>query len=129
MKYPLPACSFTPKEGRLVTRKIYKRLLPELGANRNFPLIWRHAPTSLQGLDLPDTYLEQGIEHVKTLLTIGDSTSITGRLLKASLEAAQLERGLDHSVLACDFATRGHLLTHNTLVHAMALSTQVRHPD
>lgn len=61
LKDPLPACTITNKDGETITRELYKCFLPKLGANRNYPIVYRHAPPSLQGLGLPSIYVEQAI--------------------------------------------------------------------
>jgi hypothetical protein len=69
LKYPLPACTITEREGDLITKELCKCLLPKLGANRNFPNVYRYAPASLQGLELPLIYIKQEIGHLRQVLT------------------------------------------------------------
>ena len=61
LRYPLPACTLSYNEGEQVHTGLYHQILPSLGACRNFPLVYRYAPASLQGLALPHTYVEQCI--------------------------------------------------------------------
>jgi hypothetical protein len=111
LKYPLPACTITETEGETITKELYKCLLPKLGANRNYPHVYRYAPASFQGLDLPLIYIEQAIGHLRQVLTHGAIDSTTGSLLCISLEQAQLEVGIGTPFLEVSFDFYGFLLT------------------
>jgi hypothetical protein len=111
LRYPLTACTLTEAQGAEITQTLYKYALPSLGACRNFPLAYRYAPTSLQGLALPHPYFEQGIQQICLILTHGAIDSPTGSLLRASLEQAQLEIGISTPFLSESFDTYGFLLT------------------
>jgi hypothetical protein len=114
--YGLPACTLSLKEGDSIVSQLYTALLPELGTHRHFPLQWRYAPLSLGGLALPRPYEQQGIGQTKFLLTMGESSSLPGRLLTATLENAQLELGSMQPFLQLDYSRWGHLLTTHTFV-------------
>jgi hypothetical protein len=111
LRYPLPACNLTEPQGELITKPLYHRILPSLGACRNYPLVYRHAPASLNGLALPHPYVEQAIYHICLVLTHGAIDTPTGSLLRASLEQAQLEVGIGTPFLSTPFAQYGFLLT------------------
>jgi hypothetical protein len=111
LRYPLPACNLTEPQGTQITQILYRQILPSLGACRHYPLVYRHAPASLNGLALPHPYVEQGIAHICLILTHGAIDSPTGALLRASLEQAQLEIGIGSSFLLESFDTYGFLLT------------------
>ena len=111
LRYPLPACNLTEEQGNQITKTLYRQILPSLGACRNFPLVYRYAPASLNGLALPHPYVEQGIAHISLILTHGAIDTPTGSLLRASLEQAQLEVGIGTPFLSEPFDTYGFLLT------------------
>ena len=111
LRYPLPACNLTEHQGNQITKTLYRQILPSLGACRNYPLVYRHAPASLNGLALPHPYVEQGIAHIGLVLTHGAIDTPTGSLLRASLEQAQLEVGIGTSFLSEPFDMYGFLLT------------------
>jgi hypothetical protein len=111
LRYPLPACNLTESQGNQITQLFYRQILPSLGACRRYPLVYRHAPASLNGLALPHPYVEQGIAHLCLILTHGAIDTPTGALLRASLEQAQLEIGIGSSFLLEPFETYGFLLT------------------
>lgn len=79
---------------------------------RRFPLSFRHAPLSLNGLNLPDLYIEQGIAQLRQVITHGAISSITGKLFRVSLELAQLEIGSGQPLFSTPFHIYGCLLTH-----------------
>ena len=71
------------------------------------------------GLDLPHPYVEQGIEHISNLLTLGSSDSLPGHSLRTQLETAQLTIGADKDFLHMDMGNWGYSLPPSTLAHAM----------
>jgi hypothetical protein len=73
--------------------------------------VYRHAPASLQGLDIPLIYIEQEIGHIRQVLTHGAIPTTTGTLMQISLEQAQLEVGLGIPFLETSFGFYGFLLT------------------
>jgi hypothetical protein len=64
----------------------YREILPNLGANRNFPKAYRCAPNNYFGLDLPHPYVEGGIHDIHYLLMHGVATTETGGLWRTSIE-------------------------------------------
>jgi hypothetical protein len=65
LKYPLPACTITEQECLTITKELHWSLLPKRGAMRNYPLVYHHAPASLQGLGFPLLiHIEQAIGHL-----------------------------------------------------------------
>ena len=111
LAYPLRASSISWAQGDKITRRLYRALLPELGLQRRFPILWRHAPVRYQGLALPHPYISQGIEHLKVILETSLSTELQGRLLRTSIEQAQLEIGTSRPILEEDYESWGGLLT------------------
>jgi hypothetical protein len=111
LRYPLPASTLTEQQGAQIVGTFYHDILPSLGACRNYPLVYRHAPAALNGLNLLHPYVEQGIAHICLVLIHGNINTPTGSLLRASLEQAQLEVGIGTSFLSTSFDTYGFLLT------------------
>ena len=111
LRYPLPASNLTERQGEQITKAFYRNILPSLGACRNYPTVFRHAPAALNGLALPHPHVEQGIAHICLVLMHGAIDTPTGSLLRASLEQAQLEVGLGTSFLSVPFELYGFLLT------------------
>ena len=108
--YPLPARTLSDKQGQLITKQLYTSLLPKMGANHNFPLVYPHAPASLQGLGLPQLHVQQLISKVQQILVHGVIDTAMGHLLRISLEQAQLEVGISIPFLEASFDHYGFLL-------------------
>ena len=111
LKYTLPAYTITEKKGEVITKALYKSLLPKLGANRNFPNVYCYAPASLQGMELPLIYIEQELGHLRQVLTHGAINTTMGSLMRISLEQGQLEMGTSIPFLEASFESYGFLLT------------------
>jgi hypothetical protein len=119
LAYPLRSCSISRPQGDAIMRKLYRALLPELGLQRRFPLLWRHAPRRYQGLALPHPYIAQGIEQVKVLLESGRSQELQGSLLRITIEQGQLEVGTSRPLLSEKFETWGHLHTKRCWIRSL----------
>jgi len=66
-----------------------------MGINRNFPQAVAHGPPAYQGLNLPNLFTEQLIQHIQTLLKYGSHTfNVTGNLIQANAELLWLETGI-----------------------------------
>ena len=117
LKYPLPACTFSPQEADTVLCNFYKTLLPGLGVCRKVSTAVRHAPSSRMGLDLPHVYTEQGIGQLKYFTMSAHLPNLLGSLHRACLEQAHLEVGVD-DIFALPFDRYGFLLT-GSLVKSM----------
>jgi len=111
LRYPLPATTFTEPESDLILRRFYQLLIPTLGTCRNIPKAIRYAPTTFQGLGLPNIYVEQGGAQLRYLLMHGSIPSFLGDAYRSSLEQLQLEIGVSEPVLETSFARYGHLAT------------------
>jgi len=111
LRYPLAVTSFSMSQALSATSKLYRTLLPRLGANRFYPLALQHAPVKFHGLGLPHPFWEQGIAALKLFLEFGNTLRPEQSLLHTSLEYLQLEVGIGSSVLLADFSRWGHIAT------------------
>jgi len=111
LRYPLPACNFTEAQADEITMQLYKYTLPMLGASKSFPKVYRYAPKYYQGLEAPNVYVEMNIDKTGKLLVHSNTPSLTGQLLGASLEQAQLEVGIGIPILQAPFNVYGFLCT------------------
>jgi hypothetical protein len=55
-------------------------------------------PVNSQGLGVKDPYVLQGLTWLKTLLRYGDRATLTGHLIRQSMELVQLEIGRGNSL-------------------------------
>ena len=110
LKYPLPACNFSPQEADSILRRFYKTMLPGLGVCCNISRAVRHAPRLMMGLDLPHVYTEQGIGQLKYFVIHAHLPNLMGSLHRACLEQANLEVGYPN-IFELPFKKYGFLLT------------------
>jgi hypothetical protein len=109
--YVLPATTFKEEEMKNFHKALHTPILPALGANRNFPHLFRSVPSTFFGLDLFDSITEQGIHHIHTLLTHGMMPTRTGNLVRISIELLQLELGLPGCFFHHSYDIYGYLAT------------------
>eukprot|EP00978_Attheya_sp_CCMP212_P027693 scaffold93357_cov35-Attheya_sp.AAC.1 len=109
--YVLPATTFTEAQCDALIKPVYREILPNLGANRNFPNAYRCAPNKYYGLALPHPYVEQGIHEIHYLLMHGIAFTETGNLFCTSIEEMQLEIGVQHPFISYSFNVYGQLAT------------------
>ena len=109
IEYVLPATTMSCQDASQIAKERYRKLLPKLGCNRNFPLLLRYNPPLLLGLGLYDPYVEQGLAKLLLFHTHGDLDTITGNLYRTTLEHHQLEIGSFTSMFDLDFKTHIHL--------------------
>ena len=63
-----------------------------------FPLALVYGPLASQGLGYQSIYTLQMIEHLQMILRHIDSDSLTGKLMRSSLEAISMETGSKHTI-------------------------------
>ena len=116
--YPLPATTLTYDECHYILSPVLQAGLPSSGIARTFPRTIVHAPLQFNGLALPHLYTEQGLSHILQILRhLHVQDSITGQLLRASLQQLQLEFGLPESFFTSDYQSYQHLATDCWLKH------------
>ena len=105
LAYPLPASTFSEDQCRRLMHPLLQVALSRSHIVRSMPRAVVYGPPDRGGLDVPNLYTEQGIEHVKTILQFFADTSITGYLLRATFQALQLELGLPGHPFAHSYTT------------------------
>jgi hypothetical protein len=108
----------TEKECNFIMSPVLQGGLPCSGIVRTTPHTLVYGTTKYQGLGIPSLYTEQGIAHISKLLQHGHQPSITGNLLRASLQALQVELGISGFPLEQKFARVGFLATECWVKHA-----------
>ena len=94
LEYPLAATTFTQLECQKLCTPLLKVGLSRSHIVRSMPRDVVHGPRSVGGLAVPNLYVEQGLAHLTAFILFSRSlTSITGCLLRASIEFLQLEVG------------------------------------
>jgi len=78
-----------------------------------------HAPLSSRGLNIPDLYTEQGIKYIEQIIAHGyRDHSITGKLLRGSIQQTKVELGLPGALLHQDYSKYHQLITDTWVKHA-----------
>ena len=72
---------------------VLAQFLPKMGINRNIKRDLLYATSQVQGFNLKNPYLVQGIEHVKDICEHMWKDTLTGHLMKCNLEQLRLEIG------------------------------------
>ena len=85
--------------------------------SRKFPRDMVYGPKQAQGLGLKDPYIVQGLTWIKTLMHHGDRETVTGALLRSSLEHLQLELGSGVPFFQDDYEIWSDLATNCWLKH------------
>lgn len=67
--------------------------LPKIGLGRTFPRDVIHAPEAYQGIGLRPLFFTMSTRHVKAVMAHSQRQSLTGRLLRASIEWLKVESG------------------------------------
>ncbi len=112
--YPLAISSIPKATAVGITKKLYKALLPKLGASCSYPTVFHHTPLALFGLGLPNLYWEQGAAALHLFFEVGNGHSGDSHLLQCSLEQVQLELGIFIPFFQADFTCMASL-THQLL--------------
>jgi hypothetical protein len=94
MGYPMAGICLSRKQWDHVMAPI----LLEAGLNaiqfsHKFPRDMVYGPKKVQGLGVRDPYIVQGLTWIKTLLHHGERSTMTGELLRPSMDSLHLELG------------------------------------
>jgi len=103
--------SISEKAATGITKKLFKALLPKLGANQLYPMALCFTLPALFGLGLPNLYWEQGATALHLFLEVSNGFSADSHLLHCSLEQAQLEIGLSTPLFQTAYSQYGFHLT------------------
>ena len=98
--------------------------LPKMSISQNFPGKVLYGPMTEGGLGLDYLFYSQGVMHLEKLQCFHGTNSITGDLLKVSIETAQLEIGIGCSLFQLDYNTYEFLLTECWIKHIWKIVQQ-----
>jgi hypothetical protein len=104
LHYPLTATTISSKQCKKLQKVFLQTILGKMGIVRTIPPLIAIAPTYLGGLGVFSIELAQLLGHLNLILLHGhDSQSMTGKLLRISLEYYALEAGLPGDPLQLPF--------------------------
>jgi hypothetical protein len=99
LEYPLPVTTLTRNQCNRITSIVAAAALPRCGIMRTFPRALLHAPIKYGGLNIPDLYVEQGIQHIVRLIRYSKTQQhSTGILLRHSCEHFKVQMGCNGSI-------------------------------
>jgi hypothetical protein len=109
IEYPLLALTLTERQcSNIMVLILLMSSLPACGICRSFPRDIVFVPTKFQGVGLKNIYITMGLLRIDLILASeGNANSITGGLVRTSIEATKLELGLASSVFESDFKKIG----------------------
>ena len=111
LEYPMMATTITEKEWDFIMSPIRKQGLPKMEVSSNFPSKVLYGPTKFQGMGIMHPFYTQEMSHLALCLSEGESQTITGELLRASMEQMLLEIGTPGHLLQLDYSTYGNIAT------------------
>lgn len=103
LEYMIPAMTITEDEYRSIMSPVLAQFLPKMGINRNIKRDILYATSSVQGFNLKNPFLLQGIEHVKDISENLWKETLTGHLLQCNMEQLRLEIGENIDILQSDY--------------------------
>ena len=109
--YPLSALTLTEKQCNHIMAPVICTGLNQLHVSSKIPRKIVYGNDSEFGLGVTNLYHHQGTERVATIVQHLQQDSFTGKLLRTSIEAANIEIGSEHNIFQLPFATYSSFLT------------------
>ena len=102
LRYPLAATAMNRGECKDIQIPLCKYSLGKLGVVRTAPMTIATGPVRFGGLGLAHMYENQMIDHIHVMMQHGHLQTVTGKLLRISLENLALESGMSGDPVAID---------------------------
>ena len=109
LEYPLPALTLTEKECQKIMAPVLEVTLPKSRVCRTYPRAVVYGPKGTLGLGMNNLYLVQGSKHIAMLHQFLDTDSITGELLRHSIEITKIHLGHGQNLFTLDYSRLGRL--------------------
>ena len=116
LEYPLPALTLTEDECTQIMWPLLKGYLPKTGVNCHFPRNILYGSPEEQGLGLKNLYVSQGVAHVVDIIQHTWYNSLTGKLIRQSLEHLRMELGINGNIFNLDFTKHKGLILNNSWI-------------
>ena len=111
LQYPLPALTLSKTQCRKIQNIVINAGLPKSGICRNYPRAALFGPKDEGGLGMDDLYTYQGTSRIAIIQEHLHADTITGEMLRTSIEAAKIEIGIGRNIFELEFEKFGVLLT------------------
>ena len=92
--YPLPVMMLTEDQGECLTKKLYRKLLPSMGVNHNFPWAYLNVSKIFREMGPSEIMFGQMIDVVGYCMMHWTSDTLTGEAMRYSAEQVQIEIGM-----------------------------------
>lgn len=122
IEYALPALTLTEQECKKIMKPILEAGLPNMGICRNYPRNVLHGPIEEGGMNIPNIFTFQGTSRLTILQEHLSANTLTGELLRTSIEAAQIEIGVGRNIFLLDYDLYECLLTDCWIKHVWAFA-------
>ena len=109
--YPLQVTTMKEKECEGILKPVYKELLSKMGANKHLPRVYRFAPRSLGGIEMPHIFRLQRTAHLESFLFHMKKDTLIGKMMEAQLENCTLAIGVSSNLFGLDYSEFHFLLT------------------
>ena len=116
LEYLLPALTLNKDQYTSIMAPVLRQFLPKLGLNRNIARDLLYAPQQIQGMDLNNPYILQGINHVCDISDHLWKDDMTGKLFRCNLEQLRIEIGDNKPILSSKIDKYQHYLLTPSLV-------------
>ena len=103
LEYMMPAMHLSERDYNEIMKPVLQQFLPKMGINRNISRDILYSPTEVQGFNLKNPYILQGVIHVRDVSEHLWKDTLTGKLLKINLEQLRLELGCNVDILASNY--------------------------
>ena len=117
LKYSLPALTLTEKECKSIMAPVLTVALPFSQISRNFPRSVVYGPKALMGLGKSNMFIRQGATHIGLLQKFLNTDTITGELLRATIEGTKLHIGIGKNLFSLDFIRLNRLAPSSLVKH------------
>jgi hypothetical protein len=109
--YPLPALTLTEKECNHIIAPVLEAGLQSSSICKNYPRAVTYGPKEESGLNLPNLYVQQGLQRIAMITDHLSSHDMMGELLRTSIEAAKVEIGVGRNLFSLDYSLYSTILT------------------
>ena len=106
LEYPLPALTLTFEECNKIMKIVKQGLLNSLRVSVSIPSASLYGPKSEGGLQLNHLYHTQGLMQIEKLYKFLDTDTVTGKLIRVSLESSIIELGIGRNIFALEYSKK-----------------------
>jgi hypothetical protein len=111
LENPLAVSTLTEQQCSDIMKPLLKVGLSHSGIPNSFPRALVHAPVKVQGLNINHLYLNQNVQHIQKILKYCRSATMTGQLIRCSVEQHKVELGLPGPFFCQDYSAWGSVAT------------------